>query len=73
VFFSPENIPFTCWVGTHERPEFLRQNRLLQEAWLSCSNPNREIKAYYDEGHDHFSVIKQLEDRKSPLAQTITR
>lgn len=73
VFFSPENTPFTCWVGALERPEFLRQNRLLQEAWLASSSPNRKIEAYYDEGHDHFSVIEQLRDKNSFLAQLVTR
>ena len=72
VFCSPENIPFICWVGAHERPEFLRQNRLLQEAWLACSGSGYQIEAYYDTGHDHFSVIEQLEDRKSPLVNLLT-
>ena len=73
VFFPPENIPFTCWVGTHERPEFLRQNRLLQEAWLARNNSNQKIEAYYDGGHDHFSVIEQLRDKRSSLTQLVTR
>ena len=73
VFFSPENTPFTCWVGALERPEFLRQNRLLQEAWMASSSPNRKIEAYYDEGHDHFGVIEQLRDKNSFLAQLVTR
>lgn len=73
VFLSPEDIPFTCWVGDHERPEFLRQNRLLQEAWSGQASLTHQIDAVYDKGHDHFSVIEQLADSNSPLAQMITR
>ena len=72
VFLSPEDIPFTCWVGRHERPEFLRQNRLLQEAWSGQATLTQPIDAVYDKGHDHFSVIEQLADSNSPLAQMIT-
>ena len=72
VFFTPENIFFTCWVGANERPEFLRQNRLLQEAWLAHSWSKPQIEAYYDKGHDHFSVIEQLADKHSPLVKLLT-
>lgn len=73
VFCLPEKTPFTCWVGANERPEFLRQNRLLQEAWSACSEPNQKIDAYYDKGHDHFSVVEQLTNRNSALAQHLTK
>ena len=72
IFCSPENIPLTCWVGADERPEFLRQNRLLQEAWLAGSGSKHLIDAYYDSGRDHFSVIAQLKDWKSPLVTLLT-
>ena len=72
VFLTPENIFFTCWVGANERPEFLRQNRLLQEAWLAHSWSKPQIEAYYDKGHDHFSVIEQLADKHSPLVKLLT-
>ena len=72
VFLAPENVNFMCWVGDHERPEFLRQNRLLHEAWSGQSAPTHKIEAFYDQGHDHFTVIEQLAECNSPLAQMIT-
>ena len=72
IFLCPENVNFTCWVGGHERPEFLRQNRLLQEAWSGQTTPINQIEAIYDKGHDHFTVIEQLADLNSPLTQIIT-
>ena len=72
IFLCPENVNFTCWVGGHERPEFLRQNRLLQEAWSGQTTPSNQIEAIYDKGHDHFTVIEQLADLNSPLTQLIT-
>lgn len=48
-----------CWAGANERPELVRQTRLLSEAW---GVPNM-----FDPGHDHFSVIEQLADPHSPL------
>ena len=59
-----------CWVGANERPEFLRQNRILTEAW---SNKSKNIESYYDPGKDHFTVIGQLEEKESSLTQSITK
>ena len=36
-FYDPINTKITCWVGANERPEFLRQNRILAEAWSKKS------------------------------------
>lgn len=52
--------PVTAWVGGAERPEFLRQSRLLAEAWPSAT--------YQEEpGRHHFDVIDGLKDPDSPL------
>ena len=72
IFLVPENIPFICWVGAHERAEFLRQNRLLHEAWSAESVSAPPPEAFYDNGHDHFSVIEQLQDFNSPLTRMLT-
>ena len=29
------DVAFTAWVGAQERPEFLRQARLIEEAWAA--------------------------------------
>ena len=68
--YDPIDTKLTCWVGANERPEFLRQNRILAEAW---SKKSRNIESYYDQGKDHFTVINQLEEQDSLLTQSITK
>ena len=68
--YDPIDTKLTCWVGANERPEFIRQNRILTEAW---SKKSRNIESYYDPGKDHFSVIDQLEEKGSLLTQIITK
>ncbi len=53
----------TCWVGGDERPEFLRQSRLMALIW---DGPAR-TSLVEDPGHNHFSVIDGLKDPSSPL------
>ena len=67
--YEPTKTKLTCWVGANERPEFLRQNRILAEAW---SKKLKNIDSYYDKGKDHFSVIDQLEEQESFLTRSIT-
>ncbi len=50
------------WVGAGERPEFLRQTRLLAERW---QRPG--VSDHYEPGRNHFSVVEGLADRASPL------
>jgi hypothetical protein len=54
----------TCWVGTAERPEFLRQNALLANIW---SGVGGRITKHEAEGRHHFDVIEELADPQSPL------
>ena len=71
---SPAALPplssaaFTAWVGAQERPEFLRQTRLIEEAW---TRHGIDAGAVYDTGHDHFTVIEALRRPDSPLMQAI--
>jgi len=65
---SAQHIAATFWVGAAERPEFLRQTRLIAERW-SAHNPH--IKDVYEPGHHHFSVINGLIDPQSPLTQEV--
>lgn len=68
---SPALLPvrgtpaITCWVGGSERPEFLRQNRLLASIWPSLGIETTEV--IIPDQH-HFSVIEPLEDPRSDLA-----
>jgi hypothetical protein len=61
-------VPLTLWVGAEERPEFLRQTRLMSEAWASASLP---IKTRFETGRHHFSVIDGLADERSSLVQAL--
>ncbi|GAB4577148.1 MAG: alpha/beta hydrolase [Roseibium sp.] len=58
------DCPVVAWVGSEERPEFLRQSRLLADAWPSAS--------YHEEaGRHHFDVIDGLKDPESDLTKTL--
>ncbi len=54
----------TCWVGTAERPEFLRQNALLANIWSGVGGRMAKHEA---ERRHHFDVVEELADPQSPL------
>ncbi|HKP23071.1 MAG TPA: alpha/beta hydrolase [Dongiaceae bacterium] len=58
----------TCWVGTAERPEFLRQNALLANIWSGVGGRMAKHEA---EGRHHFDVVEELADPRSPLVSTL--
>jgi arylformamidase len=64
------DIPVTAWVGADERPEFLRQARLLYDAWApqGCA-----IDLVIDQSRHHFDVINGLEHPDSPLTKAVLR
>ncbi|WP_375551910.1 alpha/beta hydrolase [Rhodophyticola porphyridii] len=62
-------IPIYFWVGAAERPELVRQTRLIGEIWGAKGADTSEV---YEPGQDHFSVISALADAESPLVNTLT-
>ena len=65
ALLQPVNrIPATAWVGGGERPEFLRQARLLADAW-----PTAELRV--DGDHDHFTVIDGLRRADAPIVRAL--
>ena len=68
ALLEPCGVPTTFWVGAHERPEFLRQNRLIAESWQRKGAP---IRTGYQDNHDHFSIIETLADQNSPLTSAL--
>jgi len=68
--YDPIDTKLTCWLGANERPNFLRQNRILTEAW---SKNSKNIERYYDPRRDHFTVIDQLEEKEGLLTPMITK
>ncbi|MCB1313291.1 MAG: alpha/beta hydrolase [Sedimentitalea sp.] len=58
----------TAWVGSLERPEFLRQSALLAERWRDTGARARLVVA--PERH-HFDVIDGLAEASSPLTRAL--
>lgn len=56
--------PLTCWVGGGERPEFIRQARLMAEIWSGLDVPTA---CRVDGDHNHFSVLEDLKDPASAI------
>lgn len=63
-----KDVEIIAWVGAQERPEFLRQARMLEEAW---SLEGAQIRAIYERDRHHFDVIDGLAETGSPLLSTL--
>lgn len=61
-------IPVTAWVGAEERPEFVRQNRLLFEMWRGFQTPVTMVE---EAGRHHFDVIDGLADPDHDLCRAL--
>ncbi|MEM1274147.1 MAG: alpha/beta hydrolase [Pseudomonadota bacterium] len=59
-----KDLSVVAWVGAQERPEFLRQARMLEEAW---SMEGAQVRAVYESDRHHFNVIDGLREPGSPL------
>lgn len=69
IFLTPHpGIPVTCWVGGDERPEFLRQARLLADIWAGLGGPTDCV---IDAGRNHMTVLEGLCDPGSPLTRCL--
>ncbi len=69
VLKSPAHFaPLTCWVGSDERPEFLRLNKIQAQMWRSF-----ELKTDWVEepNRHHFDVVDGLVDKNHPLMQSL--
>ena len=60
----------TFWVGASERPEFLRQNRIICENW---SRAGVKATDHYAPNDHHFSIIEPLSDPNSPLTKELLK
>ncbi|MEH6446826.1 MAG: alpha/beta hydrolase [Oceanospirillaceae bacterium] len=69
VLKSPAHLaPFTCWVGSDERPEFLRLNKLQAHIWQSFALPTDWVE---ESAKHHFNVVDGLMDQQHPLMQSL--
>jgi len=55
-----------CWVGANERPEFVRQNKLLADVWAGLGV---QTEWHEEPGKHHFDVIEDLADSQSELVK----
>jgi arylformamidase len=58
----------TCWVGSAERPEFVRQNARLANIWTGLGAQTCTVE---EPGRHHFNVIDGLADRNHPIVRTL--
>jgi arylformamidase len=61
-------IPVTTWVGGAERPEFIRQARLLADIWAGLGVATECVT---EPGRHHFDVIEGLCHADSPLMRRL--
>ncbi|WP_179379472.1 alpha/beta hydrolase [Jannaschia marina] len=61
-----EGTRLTAWVGGGERPEFLRQTRLIDAIWPGLLALTRAV---VDGDHHHFSVIEGLTEAESAITE----
>lgn len=58
----------TCWVGSAERAEFVRQNALLASIWKGLGAATATVE---EPDRHHFDVIDGLADPEHPLTRTL--
>lgn len=63
-------VPLSLVVGAEEGPEYHRQTDDLAAAWRNYGVP---IEVTDATGHDHFSIISELERPDTPLARAIRK
>jgi acetyl esterase/lipase len=61
-------VPYTCWVGGGERPEFIRQSEMMAQVWYGL---DMAATSLIEGQHDHFSVLNGLCDPASAILQRL--
>lgn len=61
-------VPYTCWVGGGERPEFVRQSEIMAQMWVGLDMP---ASCIVDGQHNHFTVIEGLRNPDSAITQNL--
>lgn len=57
----------TCWVGADERPEFIRQSRLMATIWDGPA----KTTLVEEPGQNHFSILEGLKAALSPIVREL--
>ena len=63
-----ENVELICWVGSDERPEFVRQSELLANIWTGFGI---KTSVHCARGQHHFDAIDGLTDSQSELSDAL--
>ncbi len=63
-----EGISLLTWVGSKERPEFLRQSEILHEKW---KNKISRAGNVVENGRHHFDVIESMSAKESVLVRSV--
>jgi arylformamidase len=63
-----EDVRITCWVGSSERSEFVRQNALLANVWTGLGAMTATV---VEPDRHHFNIIDGLVDPAHPLTKTL--
>ncbi|MBK4215022.1 alpha/beta hydrolase [Paracoccus caeni] len=62
------DVPVTTWVGGSERPEFIRQARLLADVWAGLG---AATDCVVEPGCNHFTILDGLTRPDSPLMKRL--
>ena len=69
VLLAPvHDADVVCWVGAAERPEFLRQSRILADVWGGLGAATEFVE---EAGRHHFDIVDGLADPDHPLTRTL--
>lgn len=60
-----QGLNVIAWVGANERPELVRQTRILSENWL--------VPNVFEPDQDHFSVVEAIGRPDSPLLSALLK
>lgn len=60
--------PLTCWVGAAERPEFIRQSKLMTHMWEGLDVPTL---CTVEQEKNHFTIIEGLKDPLSAITRSL--
>ena len=63
-----ESVSLLTWVGSKERPEFLRQSEILHEKW---KNKISRAENVVENGRHHFDVIESMTSQNSFLIRSM--
>lgn len=58
----------TTWVGGGERPEFIRQSRLMAQIWEGL---DAQTRCVVDSTHNHFTVLEGLKEPGSTIVASL--